>query len=202
VRAGSDELDAVIGALHMGDVVAIPTDTVYGLAVDPSRHEATDKLFDLKGRPHASALPVLVGDPAGALSLGMLDERAALIVAQYWPGALTIVVRRQPGVAFDLGGDSSTIGLRCPAHATVRRLLTTAGPLAVTSANRHTGAPCLSADDVRRVFGTSVVVLDGGRTGGRPSTVVSLVGAGVECLREGAVPMHEIAALWTADAAG
>jgi L-threonylcarbamoyladenylate synthase len=176
-------------------VVAIPTDTVYGLAVDPRLPGTTEELFRIKGRPDAFALPVLVGDAADAPTLGLLDERAAVLVAHYWPGPLTIVVKRQPFVVIDLGGDPSTIGLRCPAHAGVRRLLAASGPLAVTSANRHGEAPCLRAVDVQRVFGASVVVLDGGPSRGHPSTVVSLVNTDVECLRTGSVPMSEIEAL-------
>jgi L-threonylcarbamoyladenylate synthase len=195
VTAGSDQLGAVIAALQAGRVVAIPTDTVYGLAVDPRRPGATDGLFELKGRPETVALPVLIGDAGDAPALGLFDERAAVLVRQYWPGPLTIVVKRQPGVVFDLGGDPSTIGLRCPRHAGVRRLLATSGPLAVTSANRHGEAPCLRAADVERVFGASIVVLDGGSARGRPSTVVSLVGTDVVCLREGSVPISEIEVL-------
>lgn len=184
-----------MAALRAGRVVAIPTDTVYGLAVDPRLPGATEKLFRAKERPEIFALPVLVGDPADAPALGLLDERAALLVGHYWPGPLTIVVKRQQGVVIDLGGDPSTIGLRCPAHAAVRRLLASSGPLAVTSANRHGEAPCLRAADVERVFGASIAVLDGGPARGRPSTVVSLVGSDVHCLREGSVLMSEIEAL-------
>ncbi len=194
MKAGDDQLDVVINELRAGRVVAIPTDTVYGLAVDPHQKGTTEELFRLKGRPETFALPVLVGEAGDAASLGLLDERAAVLVARYWPGPLTLVVRRQPTVEFDLGGDPSTIGLRCPAHADVRHLLAASGPLAVTSANRHGQPPCLRAAEVHDVFGTSVVVFDSGPAKGQPSTVVSLVGE-VQCLREGAVAMTEIAAL-------
>lgn len=195
MTARADQFDDALEALRAGLVVAIPTDTVYGLAVDPSRAGATEELFRLKIRPATLALPVLVACAADALALGMLDERAAALVAEYWPGALTLVVNRQPGVVFDLGGDHSTIGLRCPAHAAVRRLLAATGPLAVTSANLHGADACVNAKDVTRVFGTSMVVVDGGPMRGRPSTVVSLAGAGVQCLRQGSVAMHDIEAL-------
>jgi tRNA threonylcarbamoyl adenosine modification protein (Sua5/YciO/YrdC/YwlC family) len=194
VNAGGDQRE-IISALQAGRVVAIPTDTVYGLAVDPRLPGATDELFRVKGRPEAIALPVLIGEAAEAPALGLLDERAAALVDHYWPGPLTIVVKRQPGVVIELGGDPSTIGLRCPAHAGVRRLLAASGPLAVTSANRHGEAPCVSGAAVRRVFGASVAVLAGGPGRGHPSTVVSLVGAGMQCLRAGSVPMSEIEAL-------
>ena len=195
MRAGSDQLDVVLRELQAGRVVAIPTDTVYGLAVDPSREGATDELFRLKGRPESVALPVLVGEAAEALALGIFDERAAALAAAYWPGALTIVLHRQPGVELDLGGDPSTIGLRCPGHAGVRRLLASSGPLAVTSANHHSEPPCHSPADVEDAFGDAIVVLDEGCARGRPSTVISLVGPDVLCLREGAVPMTDVEAL-------
>lgn len=192
---GGDQLEIVLSELQAGRVVAIPTDTVYGLAVDPHREGATDELFRLKGRPDSLAVPVLLGAVADAPALGRLDERAAILVGQYWPGPLTIVVNRRPGVELDLGGDPSTIGLRCPAHAAVRALLTAGGPLAVTSANRHADSPCLRAADVRRVFGEAVVIFAGDTGQGRPSTVVSLVGSEFRLLREGAIPMSEIETL-------
>jgi L-threonylcarbamoyladenylate synthase len=193
--AGSHQFEIVLAALRAGRVVAVPTDTVYGLAVDPRLPGATNELFLVKGRPDTVALPVLVGDVADAAALGRLDDRAALLVGRYWPGPLTIVVKRQPGVAFDLGGDPSTIGLRCPSHVGIRRLFASSGPLAVTSANRHGEPPCVRAEDVLRVFGTTVSVLDGGVARGRPSTVVTLVGTDVGCLREGSIPMSEIETL-------
>jgi tRNA threonylcarbamoyl adenosine modification protein (Sua5/YciO/YrdC/YwlC family) len=188
-----DEEHAV-SALAAGEVVAIPTDTVYGLGVDPSRHETTRRLFLVKGRPQATALPVLVADVDTAGVLGVLDVRAAVLAEHFWPGALTIVVDRQPNIAFELGGDPSTIGLRCPAHPSTLHLLGLTGPLAVTSANRHGEAPCRSAAEVAAAFGDSLPVLDGGVCDGEPSTVVSLSAApnGVACLREGAVLMADV----------
>ncbi|MGD0083320.1 MAG: L-threonylcarbamoyladenylate synthase [Acidimicrobiales bacterium] len=187
-----DGFEEALVALRAGQVVALPTDTVYGLAVDPRLEGATAELFRLKGRPETFALPVLLGDGADAWQLGVPDRRAVALAARYWPGALTIVVFRQPAVGFDLGGDPVTIGLRCPADATARRLLSASGPLAVTSANAHGAAPCRSAEEVRRVFGAGVHVLDGGPSVGQPSTVVSFVGDGVACLRQGSIPMGEI----------
>jgi tRNA threonylcarbamoyl adenosine modification protein (Sua5/YciO/YrdC/YwlC family) len=180
-------------ALAAGEVVAIPTDTVYGLAVDPRRPGATELLFEAKGRPDSAALPVLVGDPAAAFELGILAGAAARLVERFWPGALTVVVRRGSAArAFELGGDPGTIGLRCPAHTLAAGLLRRAGPLAVSSANRHGGTPCHSAQEVLAAFGGSVPVLDGGECDGRPSTVVTVGPDGLECLRQGAVAMSDL----------
>ena len=185
-----NEADAV-AALAAGEVVAIPTDTVYGLAVDPRPPSATGRLFAVKGRPETVALPVLVADVTTAGQLGVLDERAARLVERYWPGALTIVVGRRH-VSFELGGDPATIGLRCPDHPVALRVLGASGPLAVTSANRHGERPSRSAAEVVAAFGETLLVLDGGLCDGEPSTVVSISSDRVACLREGAIPMREI----------
>lgn len=190
------ELDVLVEALAAGKVVAVPTDTVYGLAVDPRLAGAVDRVFALKQRPEQFQLPVLIADPAGLVDLAEATAAAERLISRYWPGPLTLVLPRRSGIAFDLGGDSATIGLRCPANSLLRELLRSTGPLAVTSANRHGEAPLRTADEVRGHFGAAVTaVLDGGRCDGRPSTVISLTGAGVRCLREGALLFAELAAI-------
>jgi len=188
-------VQAVMEALTAGAVVAIPTDTVYGLAVDPSVPGATEALFTLKSRPVDLALPVLVADVAQADRLAGpagLSPAARTLTGRFWPGALTIVTARRTGIGWDLGGDQHTIGLRCPDHATVRALCGRVGPLATTSANRHGGAPLVTADEVRAVFGEEVPVLDGGRCHGRPSTVVDTTTDPPRLLREGVVPWDDV----------
>ena len=190
------ELDVLVEALAAGKVVAVPTDTVYGLAVDPRLAGAVDRVFALKQRPEQFQLPVLIADPAGLVDLAEATAAAERLISRYWPGPLTLVLPRRSGIAFDLGGDSATIGLRCPANSLLKELLRSTGPLAVTSANRHGEAPLRTADEVRGHFGAAVTaVLDGGRCDGRPSTVISLTGAGVKCLREGALLFAELAAI-------
>ena len=190
------ELDVLVEALAAGKVVAVPTDTVYGLAVDPRLAGAVDRVFALKQRPEQFQLPVLIADPAGLVDLAEATAAAERLISRYWPGPLTLVLPRRSGIAFDLGGDSATIGLRCPANSLLRELLRSTGPLAVTSANRHGEAPLRTADEVRGHFGAAVTaVLDGGRCDGRPSTVISLTGADVKCLREGALLFAELAAI-------
>jgi tRNA threonylcarbamoyl adenosine modification protein (Sua5/YciO/YrdC/YwlC family) len=190
------ERDVLVEALAAGKVVAVPTDTVYGLAVDPRLAGAVDRVFALKQRPEQFQLPVLIADPAGLVDLAEATAAAERLISRYWPGPLTLVLPRRSGIAFDLGGDSATIGLRCPANSLLRELLRSTGPLAVTSANRHGEAPLRTADEVRGHFGAAVTaVLDGGRCDGRPSTVISLTGADVKCLREGALLFAELAAI-------
>jgi L-threonylcarbamoyladenylate synthase len=190
------KLDEVEEALLDGEVVAVPTDTVYGLAVDPRLPGAVDRLFALKQRPGQLPLPILIADPAGLADLAETTSAAGRLASRYWPGPLTLVLLRRPGVIFDLGGDPATIGLRCPANSLLRGLLRRIGPLAVTSANRHGEPPLHTADEVREHFGANVTaVFDGGRCDGQPSTVISLTGAGVTCLREGALSLTEIATI-------
>ena len=185
-------------ALRQGRVVAVPTDTVYGLAVDPALSHATAALFALKGRPDAQALPVLVAGSDDARALAGPEAWTAAVqrlAAVLWPGALTLVVTRRAGLDWDLGGDPATIGLRVPAAASLLRLCRAVGPLATTSANRHGEPPCVTAEEVASCFGPELDVLDGGRRDSPPSTVVDVTGPVPTCLRQGAIAWEEIAAI-------
>jgi L-threonylcarbamoyladenylate synthase len=186
-------------ALAHGDVVAVPTDTVYGLAVDPAQPDAVARLFDLKGRPADVPLPVLVGGPEQvALIAGELEPAAAGLAARYWPGPLTLVVPRRPGFAVDLGGPPSarrTVGVRWPRHPVVTALCELLGPLAVTSANLHGAPPATTAAAIVDLFAGSDrtgLILDDGTCDGAPSTVVECRGPASRCLREGALRWREL----------
>jgi len=192
----SSGLDAAVEALVAGLVVAVPTDTVYGLAVDPRRTGAVERVFAVKQRPEQFALPVLIADPSELADLADVTRVADRLTGRYWPGPLTLVLSRRPGLGFELGGDGRTIGVRCPDNTLVRELLRRTGPLAVTSANLHGEPPLQTADAVREHFGARVgIVLDGGRCDGRPSTVVSFTDEGLQSLREGVVDFAELEAL-------
>jgi L-threonylcarbamoyladenylate synthase len=189
------ELDVAVEALAAGAVIAVPTDTVYGLAVDPLQPGAAARLFAVKTRPEQFALPVLIADPTELGEIAQLSPAACRLAARYWPGPLTLVLARRPGLTYELGGDPSSIGVRCPANDLVRELLRRAGPLAVTSANLHGKAPLHTADEVREHFEAHItVVLDGGRCDGKPSTVVSLTGPAPQCLREGLIDFTKLRA--------
>jgi L-threonylcarbamoyladenylate synthase len=194
------DLSAAAAALGAGQVVAIPTDTVYGLAVDPSRPGATAALFELKGRPSGMALAVLVADLDQADALASHDGQAGLSTAarrlaeRFWPGALTLVTSRRAGIDWDLGGDPATLGLRCPADDVARSLCATVGPLAATSANRHGEPPLQIAGEVIGSFGTGLLVIDGGRRDGLPSTVVDLTTEPMRCRRAGEVSWEDVLA--------
>lgn len=183
----TDELDAV-ARLRAGEVIALPTDTVYGLVAAAGVAGATARLFAIKGRPESVALPVLVADPDDAYALGDFDAAARALVDAHWPGALTIVVRRtEVSDGWDIGGDGGTIGLRCPDDDVVRSVARAVGPLAVTSANRHGEAPCTTAHEVVAALGDETPVLDGGHRAGTPSTVVDVTGDQHRILRQGSV---------------
>ncbi|HXA31118.1 MAG TPA: L-threonylcarbamoyladenylate synthase [Acidimicrobiales bacterium] len=209
-------IERAADGLVRGDVVGVPTDTVYGLAVDPFRPDAVTRVFALKARPADVALPVLVGgwDQVELLA-GPLPVSARNLADRHWPGALTLVVPRHRSFTADLGGRESppfTVGLRWPAHPVIQALCSAVGPLAVTSANRHGQAPLTNAWQVASVFprrGNGIgsqtrwpigvppaelaelgvgIVLDGGTCAGTPSTVVECRGPAARCLRDGALP--------------
>ena len=188
-------ITAARAALAAGGVVGLPTDTVYGLAVDPGVAGATDALFALKGRPTATALPVLVSGVDQADRLGDLSDGAHALARSLWPGGLTLVVGRRPGVSMELGGRSDRIGLRCPAHPVPLELCRQSGPLAATSANRHGEADLASASEVAETF-PGLLVLDGGECRGVSSTVVDATEDEPRLIRAGAVPWEEVLAAW------
>ncbi|MCL4422956.1 MAG: L-threonylcarbamoyladenylate synthase [Actinobacteria bacterium] len=191
-------IEDAIDAISAGEVVAIPTDTVYGLAVSASDPLATGKLFAMKGRPPSLDLPVLVEDLGRARNLGVFDALSLALAERFWPGPLTLVVRRSNvSSSLHLGGDGTTIGLRAPAAAMVMELCERVGPLASTSANPHGSPPFTSAAQILKAArgggldGLSLVV-DGGICNLAPSTVLDCTRRPVVCLREGAVRWRDV----------
>lgn len=189
-------IDAAIAALRAGEVVAIPTDTVYGVAVALGVDGATSRLFAAKRRPHDVDLPVLIGRASDAADLvDTVPPQTARLMERFWPGPLTLVLRRSPSLTADLGASSSTVGIRCPDHELVAALAAAVGPLATTSANPHRQPTPPDAAGVAAQLGDGIaLVLDGGRCEGAPSTVLDCTGEEVTVLREGRIPWPEIAA--------
>ncbi len=191
-----EAVEQVARSLALGHIVGLPTDTVYGLAADPFHTGAADRLFKVKRRPRERDLPVLVADREQALSMATAVPASALrLMDRFWPGALTIVLPRNPEVSADLGTDELTVGVRCPRHPVPRALCRVAGPLATTSANLH-GQPTLTtAAEVASTFkGSIALVVDGGTCSGSPSTVVDCTGEEPKLLREGRIPWAEVLA--------
>lgn len=180
-------LSAACEVLRGGGVVAFPTDTVYGVGASLADQAAVDRLFDIKGREHTQAIAVLVSGVDQATELADLGPDGRRLALRFWPGALTLVVARRPALTADLGGDNSTIGLRCPDHEMVREMCRRVGPLATTSANRSGEPTPVDGAGVRDVLGHVVdLVLDGVTTRADASTVVSLVD-GFDVLRDGPI---------------
>ena len=183
-------------ALRAGGVVLVPTDTVYGLAALSAA--AVEDLFDLKGRPADRSIAVLVADRSAAESLAELVPPAlAELMDRHWPGPLTVVLPRPPADGPRLGGDAETVGVRCPDHPWLRRLLAEVGPLAVTSANRHAAPTPPEAAHVLTALtpdpSTSVtiaVAIDGGPCSGEASTVVAWRNGKLKILRPGPLPIQ------------
>jgi L-threonylcarbamoyladenylate synthase len=183
-------------AIAKGELVVLPTDTVYGVAADAFDARAVMRLLEAKGRGRQSPPPVLV---AGLTTLRALvaevPEPVERLVEEFWPGGLTIVLPSQPSLTWDLGETQGTVAVRMPAHRIALELLEETGPLAVSSANLTGKAAAVMADDAQAMLGDSVAVyLDAGASDtGIASTIVdatSLVGGAepiVRVLREGAV---------------
>jgi L-threonylcarbamoyladenylate synthase len=177
-------LDEAVAVLDAPAVVAIPTDTVYGLAARIDWSGAAESLSSAKGRPADMPLQVLVSGFGQASSLGVFSENAARIASALWPGGVTLVV---PAIDPDLAG-RPTIGLRWPAHEITEAICERCGPLLATSANLHGGPPAETARAVAHIFGDSLaVVLDGGTCAGEASTVIDLTSVAPRVLRAGAV---------------
>jgi L-threonylcarbamoyladenylate synthase len=177
-------------AVQRGRLVVLPTDTVYGVGADAFNAEAVQRLLDAKGRGRHMPPPVLVSarTTLDALAVGVPDW-ARTLVDTLWSGPLTLVVRQQPSLQWDLGETRGTVAVRMPDHEVALELLARTGPLAVSSANR-TGLPAATdADSAEAMLGELVrVVLDGGSTPGPvPSTIVDCTGERPRVLREGAL---------------
>ncbi|CAM5582344.1 L-threonylcarbamoyladenylate synthase [Streptomyces fumanus] len=197
----NDATDRVTGlreaasAVRRGELVVLPTDTVYGIGADAFSAEAVADLLEAKGRGRAMPTPVLIGSPNTLHGLVTdFSESAWELVDAFWPGALTLVARHQPSLQWDLGDTRGTVAVRMPLHPVAIELLTEVGPMGVTSANL-TGHPVPEdCDAAQSMLGDSVsVYLDGGPTpGNEPSSIVDVTGEVPVLLRAGAIPAEEL----------
>jgi L-threonylcarbamoyladenylate synthase len=195
--AGAPEaMDAAARALDKGNLIVLPTDTVYGLAARPDLPGATERVFEAKRRPRGLSLPVLAPDLDAVGALAVLDGRASALAGAFWPGGLTLVLPRTDLSRYwDLGEQRGTVAVRVPGHPVTRRLLTSTGPLAVTSANRSGEPPAATCRDAERALGDDVAVyLCAGRLPGTASTIVDMTGDRPRILRTGAVSPDDVLA--------
>jgi tRNA threonylcarbamoyl adenosine modification protein (Sua5/YciO/YrdC/YwlC family) len=185
-------LNAAQAAIERGDLVVIPTDTVYGLAADAFSPEAVQRLLDTKARTRDMPPPVLVGAPTTLEALASdIPSWLRSMTTSLWPGPLTVICRQQPSLTWDLGDAHQTVAVRMPDDTTALALLKVTGPLAVSSAN-ITGEPAAETiDDAERMFEEDVAVyLDGGPSrSGIPSTILDTTSAVPRVLRQGSIAL-------------
>ncbi len=179
-----------------GGVVALPTDTLYGLAADPFSAAAVARVFEVKGRAAQRALPLIAADAAQvSLHLGRLTPAGQRLAERFWPGPLTLLIAAPRALAADVTGGTGKVGVRVPADAVARAICAEAGrPITATSANVSGETPTADPDEVERVLGDRIdLLIDTGRTrGGAASTIVDATGAGPVLVRAGAVSWEEI----------
>jgi len=197
-HAWGPAIDEAVNAVSRGQVVVLPTDTVYGVGADAFDPRAVQALLDAKGRGRQMPPPVLIPDVRTLDGLATdVPGAARSLAAAFWPGALTLIVTAQPSLTWDLGETHGTVALRVPDHPLALALLRRTGPMAVSSANR-TGRPAATtAADAAEQLGDAVaVVLDGGPTpGNAPSTIVDATGDRLRVVRLGAIPLADLRAV-------
>jgi len=202
IDAGQPAADVLADAarvIRAGGVVAMPTDTLYGLAADPFSPAAVSRLFAVKGRAAGRAVALVAADVAQVVAqLGPLPPVARRLALDCWPGPLTLLVDRPSSIPEELTGGSDRVGVRVPAHEVTRALCRACGHLLTATSANISGEP--ASDDpevVARLFAGSDIdlLLDAGRTpGGPPSTIVEVLHDGVRLIRPGAIPWDEVQA--------
>lgn len=187
-------LDEAVHALRRGEVVAVPTDTGYGLAADAFDPRAVDALGPAKGRSAEVPVGVLVAEPRTLDGLCSDVPAAARALADtHWPGALTLVCLAQPSLAWDLGATQGTVAVRVPDHPATLALLRRTGPLAVTGAQRAGEPPVTTAEQVRQTLPDVRWLLDAGPVPQvLASTVVDATGPELWLLRAGALTLEDL----------
>ena len=189
-----DAEKVAIDALVRGEVIAIPTDTVYGIACLIDNIDAISLLYSIKDRVNTKAIPILIGeyDQINSVSEG-LTKSAQILAQHFWPGPLTLVVKRKPHLP-DVLSPYSTIGVRIPAHPWLCNLIMRHSPLATTSANISGFPTTTSAEEVfQQLDGRISLIIDGGRCASNiPSTIVDCSKEEIEILREGVIKKSEI----------
>ncbi|MGY1811975.1 L-threonylcarbamoyladenylate synthase [Blastococcus sp. SYSU D00820] len=188
-------LDAAAAAIGRGELVLLPTDTVYGVAADAFTPAAVTRLLAAKNRGRTMPVPVLIGE-ASTLAGLVVDVPAAAnrLAEAFWPGGLTLVMEHAPSLAWDLGDAEGTVAVRLPDDELTRDLLRRTGPLAVSSANRSGRPAATTAADAAAQLGEhAAVVLDGGpRADSAASTIVDCTAPTPRVLRVGAIPVERL----------
>jgi len=181
-------LEAAVAAIARGGVIAIPTDTVFGLACDPASVAAVDRIYAIKQRPADLELTLLSASIADIEEDVELDAVARTLAGAYWPGALSIICRLRAR-RWAIPRNGRTLSVRVPDHPIALAVLRRTGPLATTSANRHGDAAAITAAEVAAALDGEVdAVLEGGHCGGVASTIIDCTSITPHVLREGPIP--------------
>jgi L-threonylcarbamoyladenylate synthase len=196
----TQQVEKAVAILRNGGIIAYPTDTIYGLGADIYNDTAVKRVFTAKNRPLDLPLPVLIGD------IEQLEELVAnqtsvsrALMKRFWPGGLTIIFNKTPGLRSLAPAGSDKIGVRMPDHEVARLIIRKLGrPMAGTSANLHTGKVTLTADEVKDQLGSRVdYIIDAGPCpGGIESTIVDVTLDPPAVVRQGAIPENEITAVF------
>ena len=188
-------VDAAVAAARAGELIVLPTDTVYGIGADAFIPAAVTTMMAAKGRGRNMPPSVLVGTARAAAAL--VDDLGAFgqdLIDEFWPGALTLIFRASPTLLWDLGDNKGTVALRMPLHSVALDVLKQTGPLAVSSASRLGHPSALTVDEAERQLGEAVsVYLDGGPCADQvPSTILDLTGTIPTLLRAGAISVDRL----------
>ena len=201
VDPGAPQRDAIEEAatwIRDGGVIAIPTDTLYGIAADPFNPRAVARVFEIKGRDADRALPLVAADLAQVVrDIGSLPHAGQRLATRFWPGPLTLLVTSPPRLAEEVTGGTGRVGVRVPAYAVTRAVCAAVGhPITATSANISGQPPTADPDAVERSLGDRLdYLLDtGGTPGGLPSTIVDVTGGAPRLVRGGAISWEQISA--------
>lgn len=194
------DLERAVGVLQNGGVVAIPTDTLYGLAADVFNPAALDLIFAIKGRPKDLALPVLVSSWKQVDQVAEnIPAQARVLAERFWPGALTMVMRKAPGLPDQLTAGRPTVAVRMPDHPVPTGLTEgLGGPITGTSANISGGADLMTLAELTAELGGRVdhVVTGGPEPKGTASTIIDITEGDPKLLREGAIPFEQVLRAW------
>ncbi|CAM3359447.1 L-threonylcarbamoyladenylate synthase [Stackebrandtia soli] len=188
-------ISAAVSAVRAGDLVVLPTDTVYGLGADAFKSWSIEALLRTKNRGRDMAPPVLVGSRKALDGLTMsVPNNVKDLAAAFWPGPLTIVMHYSPTLQWDLGDTDGTVAVRMPLHPVALEVLTETGPMAVSSANKTGEPPAATAMEAKQQLGYSVsVYLEAGPSADTvPSTIVDCASSTVRVLRQGALSLDRI----------
>ncbi len=191
----TEGIAAAVTAVRAGELIVLPTDTVYGIGADAFIPASVTTMLAAKGRGRNMPPPVLVGTARAAAAL--VDDLGPFgqdLIDEFWPGALTLVFRASPTLLWDLGDTRGTVALRMPLHAVALDVLRQTGPMAVSSANRHGQPAATTAYEAEQQLGESIsVYLDGGPCSDNiPSTILDLTGSIPKVLRSGAIPVDRL----------